>query len=177
MKTSRTLVGQYAVPGTLLLLGAVVASHTVSAATRHHAMGSTVRVNKALATRFYAEVFNTGNMAAADKYIARSYIEHDPFPGQPPTLAGLKRGFTQYRAAFPDLHFTVQDVIGEGDEVVVRWTATGTQKGKFMGIAPTGRRIHMNGVDIIRIVHGKAVEHWGYEDEMGMMQQLQAKHK
>ena len=121
---------------------------------------------------FYDQVFNTGNMAAADKFVAPNYVEHTPFPGQPPTLAGLKKGFTQYRNAFPDIHFVVKDVIVQGDKAVARWTMTGTHKGAFMGIAPTGKKVTMEGVDIVRIVHGKAVEHWGYENDLSLMQQI-----
>ena len=133
---------------------------------------STAHRNAALMRRFYAEVFNAGNMAAADKFIAEGFVDYTPFPGQAGTRAGLKKGFPQWRAAFPDLRFTVNEVIVQGDKAVARWTARGTHRGVFMGIAPTGKTVQMHGVDIVRIVGGKAVAHWGYGDEAVWMQQI-----
>jgi steroid delta-isomerase-like uncharacterized protein len=128
--------------------------------------------NKLLLRRFYAEVFNAGNAAAADRFIARDYVEHSPFSGQPRTLDGFKKGFTQHKRAFPNLRFQVEDMIAEGDRVMARWVVTGTHRGAFMGMKPTGRSFRVNGVDIIRLSKGKAVEHWGFVDEMALMRQL-----
>ncbi len=128
--------------------------------------------NATLMRRFYDEVFNSGDMAAADKFIAANFVDYTPFPGQPGTREGLKNGYPQMRAAFPDLHFTVNDVIVQGDKIVARWTAQGTHQGDFMGIAPTGKAVQMHGVDIVQIAGGKAVAHWGYGDESIWMQQI-----
>jgi steroid delta-isomerase-like uncharacterized protein len=135
-------------------------------------MASTVARNKALARRFYAEVFNGKNLAAAGKYIAPNCVEHTPSPGQGSGVQGFKKAFSQFFAAFPDLHFTVDNMIGEGNQVMIRWTMRGTNKGRFMGMPATGRKVMVHGVDIIRVANGKAVEHWGYEDDMAMMEQL-----
>jgi predicted ester cyclase len=79
------------------------------------------------------------------------------------------------RSAFPDLNATVEDIVAEGDKVVVRQTWTGTHTGgDFMGVPPTGRTVPIGVIDIIRIAGGKFVEHWGQMDAMGMMQQLGA---
>ena len=75
-------------------------------------------------------------------------------------------------AAFPDISFTVEDMIAEGDKVVTRWTMNATHKGQFGGIPPTGKRVSITGVDISRIVTGKFVESWMYSDRVGLMQQL-----
>jgi predicted ester cyclase len=104
------------------------------------------------------------------RYIAVDAVDHTPMPGQKKGLAGVQWLFRQIFAAFPDFHQDVRDVIVEGDKVAVRLTWTGTQKGKFMGIAPTGRRVRVSGVDILRIRNGKMVEHWGCEDDLGLMQ-------
>jgi predicted ester cyclase len=77
-----------------------------------------------------------------------------------------------FRGAFPDFKVTIDDLIAEGDKVVIRATWNGTQKGEFMGIPPTGKRVSFGVIDIIRMAGGKAVEHWGQMDSMGMMQQL-----
>jgi predicted ester cyclase len=78
------------------------------------------------------------------------------------------------RAGFPDLHFTVEDQIAEGDTVVTRWTARGTHRGKFQDIPATGREIRLAGTDIDRIIGGKVVECWAHVDELGLMRQLGA---
>jgi len=77
-----------------------------------------------------------------------------------------------FLTAFPDLYFTVEDLIAEGDEVVARVTMSGTQHGAFMGIPPTGKHVTITGIDINRFVGGKSVEHWVEMDTLGMMQQL-----
>jgi predicted ester cyclase len=74
--------------------------------------------------------------------------------------------------AFPDLSFTVEDMIASEDKVVARWTARGTHKGAYMGIAPTGKSFKMSGIGIARFVKGKAMEGWGVQDTLGLMQQL-----
>jgi predicted ester cyclase len=76
------------------------------------------------------------------------------------------------RDAFPDLQFTAEDMIAEGDKVAARYTMRGTHQGEFMGVAPTGNQIEVTGIDIVRFEGGKMVEHWANSDELGMMQQL-----
>jgi predicted ester cyclase len=77
-----------------------------------------------------------------------------------------------FLTAFPDLHFTVEDMIAEGDKVVARITMSGTQQGAFMGIPPTGKHVAFTAIDINRIAGGKSVEHWWEMDALGLMQQL-----
>ena len=77
-----------------------------------------------------------------------------------------------YLTAFPDLHFTVEDLIAEGDKVVARLTVRGTQQGAFMGIPPTGKHVTVTGIDINRLAGGKSVEHWLNMDTLGLLQQL-----
>jgi predicted ester cyclase len=77
-----------------------------------------------------------------------------------------------YLTAFPDLHFTVEDIIAEGDKVVTRLTCRGTQQGAFMGIPPTGKQATVTAIDINRFAGGKSVEHWLNMDTLGLLQQL-----
>ena len=131
-----------------------------------------VEENKAIVHRIMEEIFNKGNVAAADELIASNFVDHNPVSGQPAGLEGLKQVVTMFRTAFPDLHCTVEEMIAEGDKVVARGTIRGTHKGEFMGVPPTGKRVRVTGIDIARIAGGKVVERWGNFDEMGMMQQL-----
>jgi steroid delta-isomerase-like uncharacterized protein len=118
------------------------------------------------------EVLNKGNMQAVDELIAPNFVEHNPFPGQAPGVEGLKQAMVALRQAFPDLHVTVDEMLSDGDKVVIRSTMKGTHKGNFMNIPATGKQISVEGIDIVRISNGRAVEHWGVTDNLTMMQQL-----
>jgi len=132
-----------------------------------------IEENKAFMRRMYEEVHNKGNLAVIDEVTAVDFIDHDPMVAElPPGPEGVKQEFSMLRAAFPDLHVTVEDMVAEGDKVVSRLTMRGTHKGEFMGIAPTGKQITVAVIDILRIVGGKIVEHWNIVDNLGMMQQL-----
>jgi predicted ester cyclase len=76
------------------------------------------------------------------------------------------------RAAFPDIHETIEDMLAEGDRVVTRSTWRGTHQGAFLGIAPTGKQVSVTGIDISRVASGKFVEHWQAADNLGLLQQL-----
>ena len=127
--------------------------------------------NKAAFQRI-TDVFSSGNLAAFDEVISPQYVEHNPAPGQAPGPEGLKQMFTTFFTAFPDMSFTIEDMIAEGDKVVGRITARGTHKGEFMGVAPTNKVVTFQEIHICRFSEGKMVEHWGLEDSLGMMQQL-----
>src|SRR5205823_14624824 len=92
----------------------------------------------------------------------------------PGGIEGSKQFIAMYLTAFPDVHFTVEDIIAEGDKVVTRLTVRGTQQGAFMGIPATGKQTTSTGIDINRIVDGKSVEHWLEMDTLGLLQQLGA---
>lgn len=129
--------------------------------------------NKAILRRFMDEGFNKGNAAIADELIAPNWVNHDPAtPPLPPGPEGIKALFGIYRSAFPDLTFTVDDQIAEGDLVVTRWTARGTHQGELMGIPATGRSGVVTGIEIDRVVNGKIEETWVNWDTMGLLQQL-----
>lgn len=129
--------------------------------------------NKAVLRRIVEEVFNQGKLGTADE-LGAGYIEHSPIPGQGPGIEGFKQMVQMFRGAFPDLRVTLEDLIAEGDRVVGRMTTSGTHKGQFMGLAPTGKRFTVSEIHILRIANGKVLEHWGVSDDLGMMQQLGA---
>jgi steroid delta-isomerase-like uncharacterized protein len=131
--------------------------------------------NKALVRQMVEEIFSRGNIGRADEFLAPDFVEHEELPpGVPSGREGVKQLATMLRSAFPDLEATVDDVIAEGDRVVIRQTWSGTHKGEFMGIPPTGKSVSIGVIDVIRVAGGKFVEHWGQMDNMGMMQQLGA---
>ena len=131
--------------------------------------------NKALVRRMIEEIFNRGNMSLADEMLAPDFVDREQLPpGIPNDREGVKVLTTMLRGAFPDFKATIDDILAEGDKVVIRMTWSGTQKGEFMGIPATGKRVSFGVIDIMRIAGGKLVEHWGQMDSMGMMQQLGA---
>jgi len=127
--------------------------------------------NKAIVRRFYEEVWTQGNLAAADELTTADIVNETL---QPPVhgLESLKQFVMIYRTAFPDFHFTLEDLIAEGDKVTVRFTCTGTQRGELLGIPPTGKRVTLTGIDIVRFADGKFAESWTNFDALGMLQQL-----
>jgi steroid delta-isomerase-like uncharacterized protein len=128
--------------------------------------------HKALSRRVIEACFNQGNLALADELYAPDYVDHSAPPGFPPGVAGFKQQVAMYRAAFPDVHVTIEDQVAEGDKVVTRWTGRGTHQGELMGIAPTHKAVTVTGIAIDRIVAGKIVEHWENFDQLGMLVQL-----
>ncbi|HXF61522.1 MAG TPA: ester cyclase [Caldilineaceae bacterium] len=128
--------------------------------------------NKQLARRAFEEVWNQGKLEAIDEIYAPNQVSYGLGMEVPPGAQGLKQFVSIYRAAYPDTHFTVEDVIAEGDKVAVRWTATGTHRGELMGIAPTGKRVTVTGIAISRIENGKIAESWNNFDALGQLQQL-----
>lgn len=129
--------------------------------------------NKALTRRVFEEVYNQGKLTTADELAAGDLLIHLPsqaIHGR----EGIKQYVAMLRAGFPDIHFTIEEQVAEGDRVVTRWTARGTHLGDFQGIPPTSKQIRVTGTDIDRIVNDKTVECWINMDELGMMQQLGA---
>lgn len=131
--------------------------------------------NKALVRQMVEQVFNRGDVGLVDEFLAPDFVEHEELPpGLPRGREGVKQFFTTFRSAFPDFRATIDDIVAEGDKVVVRQSWSGTHKGEFMGVPPTGKSVSFGVIDIMRIAGGKFVEHWGQSDSMGLMQQLGA---
>ncbi len=133
--------------------------------------------NRAIILRLYTEVFGKWNLGVIDEIIAAEFVGHEMLlvrPETPPGPIGFKEFYGGLRSAFPDLRYVVDDVIAEGDKVVVRWTWMCTHKGEFMGIPPTGKQATVTGMAIYRIAGGKCVERWVELSLLGLLQQLGA---
>jgi steroid delta-isomerase-like uncharacterized protein len=131
--------------------------------------------NKVLVRRFYEELWNKGNGAAAYDIVAVDYVRHDLRPGNPPAgPEGQKVIAEAFRAAFPDLHLELEGLVAEDDMVVARWTMKGTHKGEWAGMPPTGKEVSFSGANFFRIGNGKIKEIWNFRDDLGLREQLGA---
>jgi steroid delta-isomerase-like uncharacterized protein len=131
--------------------------------------------NREAARRVVEEAFGQGKLDVVDEVVAPNAVTHDP--AQPEDVRGpegVKQQIKMYRAAFPDLQFTIEDAIVEGDKVVLRWSSQGTHRGDLQGLAPTGRTGGTTGISIDRFEDGKIVESWVNWDTLGLMRQLGA---
>ena len=129
--------------------------------------------DKMLARHRCEGVWNSRNLAVIDELVAPYFVFHNSVQ----TLYGPEdyRQFAiTFHNAFPEAHFTIEDVIAEGDMVALRWTARGTHRGKLLGIAPTGKQVTVSGITMTLISKGKSVESWGEFDALGMLQQIGA---
>jgi steroid delta-isomerase-like uncharacterized protein len=131
--------------------------------------------NKELVRRFYEDAWGRGRLDVIDDVFADDYVRHDLRPGVPPPgPEGMKRITADFRAAFPDLQFEVDILLGEDDFVAARWTASGTHTGRWGDVEPTGRKASFSGVNIFRFANGKVVEIWNHRDDLGLREQLDA---
>jgi predicted ester cyclase len=132
--------------------------------------------NKSLTRRLFDEDLNEGNQDArfkiANEIVAPDFVDHTNPPGMQQGIENHKQIVTILRAAFPDLHWDFEDLVAEGDKVAIRITMHGTHQGEFFGIPPTGKPVAVSGIHIMRYANGKLVEHWGNNNDLGMMQQL-----
>ncbi len=134
----------------------------------------TAEENKALVRRYLDEVWNQGHTAAVDEFLAPNYQRYLAPTSAPLTRAGQKQRLTGFRAAFPDVQLTLEDMFAAGDRVAFRVTLRGTHQGVFQGIAATGKAVAFFTVDVVRVENGKIVEHWGGPDVLSLLQQLGA---
>lgn len=123
----------------------------------------------------FGEAVNTGNLEMIREVVAQDVVDHDPAPMQGPGPQGFIDFFTMMRNAFPDLHIEVEHLVADEDNVSFAYTVTGTHKGDFMGVAPTGTKISARGVQIGRFENAKLKERWGSSDELGILKQIGAK--
>ncbi len=130
--------------------------------------------NKALVRRLLEDDISRGNRAVAAEIIAPDFVDHTNPPGMQHGLEGHNAIVDLFRAAFPDQWWQIEDLIAEGDRVVARTTMTGTHRGDFFGLPATGRSVRVSGVHVMRIANGQIAEHWGNNDDLGLMRQLGA---
>jgi steroid delta-isomerase-like uncharacterized protein len=128
--------------------------------------------NKATIQAFFEQVWNQGDEAAIERFIAADASGNDPDFGV--GREGFRRQWRLWQEAFPDLHFAIDEMIAEGDTVVARWTLTGTHRGPFLGIEPTGRTIRVRGMSLDHLQDGVLVSGFDGWDNLGLRQQLGA---
>jgi steroid delta-isomerase-like uncharacterized protein len=133
--------------------------------------------NKEKARRMVEEAFGQGKVEIVEEILAPDFVCYDPNSeaGEVRGADTIRQEIEWFRNAVPDLSYTVEDQVAEGDKVVTRYTATGTHEGEFFGVAPTGNRIEMSGIQIDRFGEdGKMVEEWPEYDLLGAMKQMGA---
>jgi predicted ester cyclase len=123
---------------------------------------------KALASRFIEEAWNQGALEVIDEV----YAQDCPLNGKPMGTEGFKKFIGMFRAAFPDIHLTIEEQLVIGDKLVSRTRTRGTHTGSFMGAPPTGNQIDVSAIAISRFENGKIIEEWENNDGLGMYRQL-----
>ena len=131
----------------------------------------TTETNKALARQFMERAFNEGNLTIVDEALAQDGIDHQE-PLGTNFATHLKEVITMLRTAFPDLHFEIHAMLAEGELVAFRSTMTGTHRGPFQGLLPTGKQISVAHMPFVHFVNGKTSDLWHVWDIAGLMRQL-----
>lgn len=122
-----------------------------------------------------AEKINSGDLdGGVDVLFARDAVDHDPAPGQGPGREGIRTFFRALGVAFPDAHLEPETLVADDDQVAFAYTLTGTHEGDLNGVAATGKRIKVRGLQIGRFENGQIVERWGSSDELGILTQIGA---
>ncbi len=128
--------------------------------------------NKALVRRYFEAIDQRRDPAVVDEFLSEDFVSHNPSPGFGTDRDGQKQAFVHFLQAAPESSHIIEDMLAEGDEVMTRVTARGTQTGTLFGIPPTNKLITMSGIAIHRIADGKIVEHWHEIDMLRGLQQL-----
>jgi steroid delta-isomerase-like uncharacterized protein len=129
--------------------------------------------NKSVARRLVEEIWNKGNLNLADELLSSDYRVNQPTDFTPiRSREDFKKYVNELRTAFPDIRFTIEDQIAEGDKVLTRCTSRGTHKGVFHGIQPTNKSCVVTSMALVRFVNGKATEAWVEIDGLGLMEQI-----
>jgi predicted ester cyclase len=128
--------------------------------------------NRETMRRYYAEVWEKGNLAAMDEFISPAIVDHNPLPGMDGGYASHVAAVSMIVNAFGNPRYTFHTIVAEGDRVAGHWTMTATHTGELLGIPPTGKQITISGTDISRFEDGKIVDFWHVEDQLAMLTQL-----
>lgn len=128
--------------------------------------------HKDIVREFIEEVLNQKNIEASGKFFHNDMVEQVPLPGQGPGLDGLKNVLRGFSTGFPDMRWTIEEQIAEGDKVVTRFEWTGTHRGTFLGVPATGRPVKVWGIVIDRLQNGKIKDTRIIMDTLGMMMQM-----
>jgi steroid delta-isomerase-like uncharacterized protein len=127
---------------------------------------------KAVVRRNTDEVQGKGDFALFEELFADDFVDHTPQPNMTPDKTGVRSLYTGIREAFPDFHAVIHWQTVDGEIVTTFKTYYGTHRGTFLGVAPTGRQIHFDTVDAMRVHDGKIIEHWGVANLYSLMEQL-----
>jgi predicted ester cyclase len=137
-------------------------------------MNMSIEENKALATRWMKEIWQEANPTSINELVVPGFFFNYGPPGAKPDREVYKQTIDSIHAGFPDLVFTTEHMIAEGDKVAVHWKGQGTHTGEFWGVPPSGNKATMEGISIIRIEDSKIVEEWGCSNMLELMQQVGA---
>lgn len=167
-------------PGMATLLLAACGSHTPDPMAAQHAemmkadsaAKAQVAAQEATARAVF-EIFNTGNLEGIENLVAADFVDHQMPPEITSTgLQALRDMLAMYHTSMPDVHQEWLSAATNGDRTYIHYHLTGTNTGPWGAMPATGKAMDVMGVDVIRFADGKAVEHWGYMEEMKMMEQL-----
>jgi steroid delta-isomerase-like uncharacterized protein len=133
--------------------------------------------NKLIVRRFVEQMWNEGRLDVADEVLAENYVEHPSSPGdseptEPTRPDGMKRFVRMFRNAFPDMTFTIEHMLAEGDKVAIHLVGRGTHLGELRGVAPTGKRVVIGGAAIHRIEKDKIAETYQVVDRLSLREQI-----
>jgi steroid delta-isomerase-like uncharacterized protein len=129
--------------------------------------------NSAIVERF-EKAFAANDVATLDALSDPGLVDHNPVPGHPPTLSGFKQAVAMYKKAFPDSQVDLHAIVEQKDVVATHWTVSGTHRGELLGIAATGKRVTVEGMNFYRLRGGKITDVWTQFDGLSLMQQLGA---
>ncbi len=124
--------------------------------------------NKAVFRRLFQQFFNERDLQSVGEFFAPEFIHNKSLRG----VDLFQRIVSYYLVAFPDIHYTIEDLLADGDKVIGRVTAHGTHQGEFLGYAATGKTFSVSQIRIARFVDGKIAEHWGCQDTVSLLDQL-----
>ena len=128
--------------------------------------------NKAIARRWNEEIWSKGNLAAIDELLSSDFVFNYPSDGASPDREGYKRTVAELSGPYSDIQCNTEELVAEGDKVVVRWTWSGIHTGEVWGTTATGKKLTITGISILRIADGKIAEEWSEMDNLGLMGQL-----
>jgi len=131
-----------------------------------------IKENKVISRRWIEEIWQKA--ASIDELLSEDFSFNYASSGTEPNRETYEDFVKIYLERFPDIKFSVEDVVSEGDKVAVYWKGEGTHKGEFWGVAPTGKKVKVAGISILQIKNGKIVKEWGYQNNLDFMQQLGA---
>ena len=133
-----------------------------------------IEQHKGVARRLVDEVWQNRSEAAIDELLADNFVFAYPSPGASSDREGYKRAILEPATSFPDVQFTMEDMVAEGDKVAVHWTGTATHKREFFGFAPTGKRVTLGGISIIQILGGRIIREVGDIKTLDVLRQIGA---